>query len=116
MEPEILWTNVIKVAKEAMSSMIFFLKAVSLYKDEGCVMLGWELLTTILYLTDAELTAADIACIGLATQRGTFLTWQKSTGKPFHNFMVWKDIRTQEMVNTFNSSLPAKVQYLFSYS
>ena len=69
-----------------------------------------DLFSQILLCTsDSELTASDIACIGLATQRGTFITWDKKTAKPFHNFIVWKDIRAEKMVQNFNTSLPAVV-------
>jgi len=28
--------------------------------------------------------------MGISTQRGTFMLWDKDTGKPFHNFNVWQ--------------------------
>jgi glycerol kinase len=40
------------------------------------------------------ITAADIAGIGITNQRETTLVWDKSTGKPVHNAIVWQDRRT----------------------
>ncbi|MEL6204854.1 MAG: glycerol kinase GlpK [Pseudomonadota bacterium] len=38
--------------------------------------------------------AADIAAIGITNQRETVVVWDKSTGKPVHNAIVWQDRRT----------------------
>ncbi len=42
----------------------------------------------------AGLTAADIAAIGIANQRETTVVWERATGKPIHNAIVWQDRRT----------------------
>lgn len=42
----------------------------------------------------AGLTAADIAAIGITNQRETTLVWDRDTGKPVHNAIVWQDRRT----------------------
>jgi putative glycerol kinase 5 len=42
--------------------------------------------------------------LGISTQRCTFTTWSKSTGKVFHNFITWKDIRADEIVRSWNKS------------
>lgn len=39
-------------------------------------------------------TAADIAAIGITNQRETTLVWDKETGKPVYNAIVWQDRRT----------------------
>jgi glycerol kinase len=44
----------------------------------------------------ARLTAADIAAIGITNQRETTVLWDRSTGKPIHNAIVWQDRRTAE--------------------
>ena len=38
--------------------------------------------------------AADIAAIGITNQRETVVIWDKATGKPIHNAIVWQDRRT----------------------
>jgi len=42
----------------------------------------------------AGLEAKDIAGIGITNQRETALVWDRSTGKPIHNAIVWQDRRT----------------------
>ena len=43
----------------------------------------------------AGLTATDIAGIGITNQRETTIVWDRSTGKPIHNAIVWQDRRTE---------------------
>jgi glycerol kinase len=45
-------------------------------------------------LTKATVGAADIAAIGITNQRETTLVWDRFTGKPIHNAIVWQDRRT----------------------
>jgi glycerol kinase len=45
-------------------------------------------------LRQARLTAADIAAIGIANQRETTVVWDRVTGKPVCNAIVWQDRRT----------------------
>lgn len=45
-------------------------------------------------LRNAQLGAADIAGIGITNQRETTVVWERSTGKPIHNAIVWQDRRT----------------------
>ncbi|MCG6115748.1 MAG: glycerol kinase GlpK [Mesorhizobium sp.] len=48
-------------------------------------------------LRKAKLDAGDIAAIGITNQRETALIWEKDTGKPIHNAIVWQDRRTASM-------------------
>ena len=45
-------------------------------------------------LANAGATAADIAAIGITNQRETTIVWNKFTGKPVHNAIVWQCRRT----------------------
>ena len=45
-------------------------------------------------LTKAGLTAADIAAIGITNQRETTVVWDRATGQPICNAIVWQDRRT----------------------
>jgi glycerol kinase len=45
-------------------------------------------------LRNAKLQPADVAAIGITNQRETTLIWDKSTGEPIHNAIVWQDRRT----------------------
>ena len=48
-------------------------------------------------LRKARLKAADIAAIGITNQRETVVVWDRRTGQPVHNAIVWQDRRTAEM-------------------
>src|SRR5262252_9484920 len=52
---------------------------------------------TVAAIAQAGLTARDIAAIGIANQRETTLVWDRVTGEPIHNAIVWQDRRTAEM-------------------
>ena len=45
-------------------------------------------------LEKAGIKAGDIAGIGITNQRETTLIWDRKTGKPIHNAIVWQDRRT----------------------
>ncbi len=53
--------------------------------------------TAIEALRQAELTAADIAAVGITNQRETTILWDRKTGEPIHNAIVWQDRRTAAM-------------------
>lgn len=48
-------------------------------------------------LADGKLSARDIAAIGITNQRETTLVWNKATGAPIHNAIVWQDTRTDKL-------------------
>ncbi|MCS6849080.1 MAG: glycerol kinase GlpK [Anaerolineae bacterium] len=45
-------------------------------------------------LARANARSADIAAIGITNQRETTIVWEKATGKPIYNAIVWQDTRT----------------------
>ncbi len=45
----------------------------------------------------AGLAPGDIAAIGITNQRETVVVWDRDTGQPIHNAIVWQDRRTAEM-------------------
>jgi glycerol kinase len=47
-------------------------------------------------LAKAKLEAKDLAGIGITNQRETTVVWDRATGKPVHNAIVWQDRRTSE--------------------
>jgi glycerol kinase len=46
--------------------------------------------------------AADLASVGLTNQRETTLLWNRRTGAPLHNALVWMDTRTDILVREFS--------------
>ena len=57
----------------------------------------------------ASVNPHQIICVGISTQRSSFVTWDRETGKPFHNFITWKDVRADSLVQQWNKSLTMKV-------
>ncbi|MEU1308639.1 glycerol kinase GlpK [Streptomyces cinnamoneus] len=45
----------------------------------------------------AGITAADVKAIGITNQRETTLLWDKNTGEPVYNAIVWQDTRTDAL-------------------
>jgi|ERR1700722_5779279 len=48
-------------------------------------------------LKKAGLKAGDIAAIGITNQRETTVLWDRKTGEPIHNAIVWQDRRTSRV-------------------
>src|SRR6478735_3323342 len=46
-------------------------------------------------IQDRNLRASDFAAVGITNQRETTVVWDKATGRPIHNAIVWQDTRTQ---------------------
>ncbi|MGH3769668.1 MAG: glycerol kinase GlpK, partial [Pseudonocardiaceae bacterium] len=58
-------------------------------------------------LARADLTARDIAAVGIANQRETTVVWDRRTGKPVHNAIVWQDTRTDQLCTELGGSTGA---------
>ncbi|MER2600643.1 MAG: glycerol kinase GlpK [Caldilineales bacterium] len=50
-------------------------------------------------LKKAGLSADDLAAVGVTNQRETTVVWNKNTGKPYFNAIVWQDTRTDKICN-----------------
>ena len=55
-------------------------------------------------LSRANITRHDIAAVGITNQRETTIVWNKTTGKPVYNAIVWQDTRTQDIVDRLAGS------------
>ena len=49
-------------------------------------------------LSKADITRHDVAAIGITNQRETTVVWDRATGLPVYNAIVWQDTRTQSIV------------------
>ena len=62
-------------------------------------------------VSKAHLKAADIAAIGITNQRETTVGWDRETGKPICNAIVWQDRRTSQYCDTLKKQgLAKKIQ------
>ncbi|BDI22685.1 glycerol kinase GlpK [Herbiconiux sp. L3-i23] len=52
-------------------------------------------------LSKADITRHDVKAVGITNQRETTVVWDKNTGKPVYNAIVWQDTRTQPIVDRF---------------
>ncbi|NYD67126.1 glycerol kinase [Agromyces atrinae] len=50
-------------------------------------------------LSKANLTRHDIAAVGITNQRETAVVWNRATGEPVYNAIVWQDTRTQDLID-----------------
>lgn len=81
-----------------------------LYPKPGLVELDenvlWDKVQAVIKeaISAGGLTASDITCMGITVQRNTFITWDKDTGKPFHHFIGWQDLRASKYVKQWNNS------------
>lgn len=48
-------------------------------------------------------SAADIAAIGITNQRETTVVWDRKTGEPIHNALVWQDTRVESLVRQYSA-------------
>jgi len=54
-------------------------------------------------ITKAGLESSNIAAIGITNQRETTVVWNKNTGKPVYNAIVWQDRRTADFCDRMKS-------------
>jgi glycerol kinase len=50
-------------------------------------------------LSKANLQASDLAAVGITNQRETTVVWDRNTGRPYYNAIVWQDTRTDRIAS-----------------
>jgi glycerol kinase len=65
----------------------------------------WDRTQTVIgsALTRAGLSTTDLAAIGITNQRETAIVWDRRTGRPFHNAIVWQDTRTDSIAKALDA-------------
>ena len=64
-------------------------------------------------LIRADLTMNDIDSIGVTNQRETAIVWDKKTGKPVYNAVVWQSRQSEKICDEFEKR-QEKIEYLTS--
>jgi glycerol kinase len=61
----------------------------------------WERTVTVMRnaLQKNNIQASDIAAVGITNQRETTIVWDRKTGRPYYNALVWQDTRTDQICN-----------------
>ncbi|MGA8329773.1 MAG: glycerol kinase GlpK [Mycobacterium sp.] len=64
----------------------------------------WERTTAVLMsaLNATNLSAKDIVALGITNQRETTLVWDRHTGRPYYNAIVWQDTRTDRIATALD--------------
>jgi len=59
----------------------------------------WERTQSVVMsaLNNTRLSATDLAALGITNQRETTLVWNRRTGRPYYNAIVWQDTRTDHI-------------------
>lgn len=58
-------------------------------------------------LSRGNVTHEDLAAVGITNQRETAVVWDKTTGKPVYNAIVWQDTRTQAICEELGGDVGA---------
>lgn len=61
-------------------------------------------------ISKAGLTVNDIAAIGITNQRETTVVWDRKTGKPLYNAIVWQDRRTADYCDSLKEKYTSSIQ------
>ncbi|WP_327144084.1 glycerol kinase GlpK [Nocardia sp. NBC_01327] len=66
----------------------------------------WERTRTVIKsaLAGAKLTASDLTAVGVTNQRETTIVWNRRTGRPYYNAIVWQDTRTDRIISDLNKA------------
>ncbi len=64
----------------------------------------WERTSAVIRTTlnTANLRSADLAALGLTNQRETAVVWNRRTGRPYGNAIVWQDTRTDRIASALD--------------
>jgi glycerol kinase len=64
----------------------------------------WERTTAVVQtaLNKTNLTASDLAAVGITNQRETTVVWDRTTGRPLYNAIVWQDTRTDRIASALD--------------
>ena len=62
----------------------------------------WERTQEVVKAGLQKVNAQDIAAVGITNQRETTVVWDRHTGKPVYNAIVWQDTRTDKYVEEFS--------------
>ena len=67
----------------------------------------WEsqFLTAKTLITKLKIKPEDIAGIGITNQRETTIVWDKNTGEPIYNAIVWQDKRTSDFCSELKNGI-----------
>jgi glycerol kinase len=63
----------------------------------------WERTQEMVKAGLGKIQLSDLAAVGVTNQRETTVVWDRSTGQPVHNAIVWQDTRTDQICNELSA-------------
>jgi glycerol kinase len=63
----------------------------------------WERTQEMVRAGLGKVQLSDLAAVGVTNQRETTVVWDRSTGQPVHNAIVWQDTRTDQICNELSA-------------
>jgi glycerol kinase len=63
----------------------------------------WERTQEMVKAGLGKIQLSDLAAVGVTNQRETTVVWDRSTGQPVHNAIVWQDTRTDKICNDLSA-------------
>jgi glycerol kinase len=63
----------------------------------------WERTQEMVKAGLGKIELSDLAAVGVTNQRETTVVWDRSTGEPVHNAIVWQDTRTDQICNELSA-------------
>ncbi|GAA3395068.1 glycerol kinase GlpK [Cryptosporangium minutisporangium] len=71
----------------------------------------WERTTSVIRtaMNQLNLSASDLAALGVTNQRETTVVWDRRTGRPYYNAIVWQDTRTDRIASALDRDERGKV-------
>jgi glycerol kinase len=63
----------------------------------------WERTQEMVKAGLGKVQLSDLAAVGVTNQRETTVVWDRSTGQPVHNALVWQDTRTDQICNELSA-------------
>jgi len=71
----------------------------------------WERTASVIRtaMNNLNISASDLAALGITNQRETTVVWDKRTGRPYYNAIVWQDTRTDRIASALDRDERGKV-------
>ena len=70
----------------------------------------WERTSSVIQtaLGQGRLNSSDLAAMGITNQRETTVVWNRRTGRPYYNAIVWQDTRTDRIASRLEAARPRR--------
>lgn len=95
----ILFNKKGEIVHEAQKEFQHFFPKAGWVEHDAIEIWGSILAVIATVMTESEREASEVHAIGITNQRETTVVWDKNTGQPIYNAIVWQSRQTQDIVN-----------------